>query len=240
MRVTLVGEGGAEAGLCLWECVCEDDDDASFADAAFADPDEDLHLERGSARARRARKSPTESGSGAARTARGARAPRFGDGRARRELQLRGGSRVSVFPPGTRWRSRPRSRRGSSGGGWSSGRSSPSDARLDGRRPLERIAADLFSEYDGECLRSGTTVFDVCKDDIRCPRPRCSPFGLIDIVSIFVVSAGTRGCWRRHAWRDPPGVGVREGASPGDAPVVTFEAKRARSTRSRTRSPRRP
>ena len=31
----------------------------------------------------------------------------------------------------------------------------------------------------------------------------------------------------RHAWRAPPGLAFREGASPGDVPVVTFEAKRA-------------
>ena len=99
LRVTLVGEGGAEAGLCLWECVCEDDDDASFADAAFADADEDLHLERGrSARDARSEKSDREW------LRRGADAPAPGavlamDGRAARELSLRGGSRVSVFPP---------------------------------------------------------------------------------------------------------------------------------------------
>ena len=99
LRVTLVGECGAEAGLCLWECVCEDDDDASFADAAFADADEDLHLERGgSARDARSEKSDREW------LRRGADAPAPGavlamDGRAARELSLRGGSRVSVFPP---------------------------------------------------------------------------------------------------------------------------------------------
>ena len=99
LRVTLVGEGGAEAGLCLWECVCEDDDDASFADAAFADADEDLHLERGrSTRDARSEKSDREW------LRRGADAPAPGavlamDGRAARELSLRGGSRVSVFPP---------------------------------------------------------------------------------------------------------------------------------------------
>ena len=206
LRVTLVGEGGAEAGLCLWECVCEDDDDASFADAAFADADEDLHLERGrSARDARSEKSDREW------LRRGADAPAPGavlamDGRAARELSLRGGSRVSVFPL-------------ERGGGPALGRDGVQAAeggRRDARRRLTRVSTGGVRSNgsrrrgdgdDGECLRSGTTVFDVCKDDIRCPRPRCSAalFGLIDIVSIIVVSkSGRAGEWRRHAWRDPP------------------------------------
>ena len=96
--VQLPGEGNGAA--CYGHCSgAVDRVAASFADAAFADADEDLHLERGrSARDARSEKSDREW------LRRGADAPAPGavlamDGRAARELSLRGGSRVSVFPP---------------------------------------------------------------------------------------------------------------------------------------------
>ena len=104
MRVTLVGECGAEAGLCLWECVSEDDD-ARVASAAGAAERSDRS---GAASAADAEAVPGYD-RGDAREARawlrrGADAPAPGavlamDGRVARELSLRGGSRVAVFPP---------------------------------------------------------------------------------------------------------------------------------------------
>ena len=96
MIVTLVGECGTEAGLCLWECVGEDDEPrlspsvdrggfGGFEDGPSSERREELSSERDWLR-------------------RGADAPAPGavlamDGRVARELSLRGGSRVSVFPP---------------------------------------------------------------------------------------------------------------------------------------------
>ena len=89
MRVTLVGECGTEAGLCLWECVGEDDDsNVGVRRGAVGAGGEDAFF----------------STEGREWLARGADAPARGavlamDGRRARELSLRGGSRVSVFPP---------------------------------------------------------------------------------------------------------------------------------------------
>ena len=86
----------------------------------------DLHLERGrSARDALGKVRPRVAPARRGRA--GARRGFVMDGRAARAEFARRLARLRV-PPGTRWRSRPRSRRGSSGGGWSSGRSSPSDA----------------------------------------------------------------------------------------------------------------
>jgi hypothetical protein len=93
MIVTLVGECGAEAGLCLWECVGEDDELSPSVDRGGFGGFEDAESEK-----------REELSSERDWLRRGADAPAPGavlamDGRVARELSLRGGSRVSVFPP---------------------------------------------------------------------------------------------------------------------------------------------
>ena len=93
MIVTLVGECGAEAGLCLWECVGEDETLSPSVDRGGFGGFEDAESEK-----------REELSSERDWLRRGADAPAPGavlamDGRVARELSLRGGSRVSVFPP---------------------------------------------------------------------------------------------------------------------------------------------
>ena len=94
LRVTLVGEGGAEAGLCLGEASARTTTTRRSRGARDATRTS-TSSEAGAAR--RALGRPTESGPALRDAPRPARFWRWTG--APRELSLRGGSRVSVFPP---------------------------------------------------------------------------------------------------------------------------------------------